>query len=354
MNRNNILKGCGLAVLGVVLVALPGPAQKQNPGDAALARAERALRDAEARLREGLGQKELALQERERAMQEAERALEDREDVLLDADAELLELDNLSDKIEVFSALGEGGSWLGVEIHEVTADNVKELKLSAERGVLLSEIVPDSPAAKAGLIANDVVVEVNGQRIEGTAQFRRMIREVPAGRAVQLTVWREGKTQTLSVTLGKAEERRHAWTQAFPSRDFVFRMPDLPQIPHMEWNGGAMFIARPKLGIDAEDLDGQLGSYFGAPDGEGVLVRGVNAGSPAEKAGLKAGDVIVKLDGERIRTVGDLREKLAGKREKKTVNLGVLRNRSEISVSVEVEQPKTPKPRKLIGPKTNI
>jgi serine protease Do len=181
-----------------------------------------------------------------------------------------------------------------------------------------------------------------------------MIREVPVGRAVQLTVWREGKTQTFSVTLGKAEERRHAWTQAFPSRDFVFRMPDLPQIPHMEWNGGAMFIARPKLGIDAEDLDGQLGSYFGAPDGEGVLVRGVNAGSPAEKAGLKAGDVIVKLDGERIRTVGDLREKLAEKREKKTVNLSVLRNRSEISVSVEVEQPKTPKPRKLIGPKTNI
>jgi serine protease Do len=344
MNGNSILKGCGLAVLGVVLVALPGPAQKQSPGEGALVRAEKALREAEARLREGLGQKTL---------QEAERTIEDREDVFADADVDL-ELDNLSDKIEVFSALGEGGSWLGVEIHEVTADNVKELKLSAERGVLLSEIVPDSPAAKVGLKANDVVVEVNGQRIEGTAQFRRMIREVPVGRAVQLTVWREGKTQTFSVTLGKAEERRHAWTQAFPSRDFVFRMPDLPQIPHMEWNGGAMFIARPKLGIDAEDLDGQLGSYFGAPDGEGVLVRGVNAGSPAEKAGLKAGDVIVKLDGERIRTVGDLREKLAEKREKKTVNLSVLRNRSEISVSVEVEQPKTPKPRKLIGPKTNI
>jgi serine protease Do len=344
MHGDSILKGCGLAVLGVVLVALPGPAQKQSPGEGALVRAEKALREAEARLREGLGQKTL---------QEAERTIEDREDVFADADVDL-ELDNLSDKIEVFSALGEGGSWLGVEIHEVTADNVKELKLSAERGVLLSEIVPDSPAAKVGLKANDVVVEVNGQRIEGTAQFRRMIREVPVGRAVQLTVWREGKTQTFSVTLGKAEERRHAWTQAFPSRDFVFRMPDLPQIPHMEWNGGAMFIARPKLGIDAEDLDGQLGSYFGAPDGEGVLVRGVNAGSPAEKAGLKAGDVIVKLDGERIRTVGDLREKLAEKREKKTVNLSVLRNRSEISVSVEVEQPKTPKPRKLIGPKTNI
>ena len=353
MNRNSILTGCGIAVLGVVLVAFPGPAaQKQSPGEGALVRAEKALREAEARLRESLGQKELGFQEQERALRESERALEDQEDVLADADVDL-ELDNLPDKVHVLTAFG-GGSWLGVEIHEVTADNVKELKLSAERGVLLSEIVPDSPAAKAGLKANDVVVELNGQHIEGTAQFRRMIREVPAGRAVQLTVWRDGKTQTFSVTLGKAEERHHAWKQAFPSHDFVFRMPDIPEIPHMEWNGGAMFIARPKLGIDAEDLDGQLGSYFGAPDGEGVLVRGVNAGSPAEKAGLKAGDVIVKLDGERIRTVGDLREKLAEKREKKTVNLGVLRNRSEISLSVEVEQPKTPKPRRLSGHKTNI
>lgn len=349
MNRNSILTACGVAVLGVVLVALPGPsAPKQNRDEAMLARAKKALREAEARLRESMGQRELALQAQERALREAERALQDHEGVLADVD---VELENLPDKIEVLTALSDGGSWLGVETREVTADTAKELKLPAERGVLLSEIVPDSPAAKAGLKANDVVIEVNGQRIEGMAQFRRMIREIPPGRTLQLTVWRDGKAQTISVALGKAEERRHAWAKAFPSRDFVFRMPEMPK---MEWGGGAIFIARPKLGIDAEDLDGQLGSYFGAPDGEGVLVRGVNAGSPAEKAGLKAGDVIIKLDGERIRTVGDLREKLAEKREKKTASLGVLRNRSEISLNIEIEQPKPLKPKKLAGHKTNI
>ncbi len=353
MIRSTIVTACGVAVLGVVLVALPGPsAPKQNPDEAMLARAEKTLREAETPLCRGRGQKDVAVQAQERARSEAERALADREDVLATLDLEA-DFEGLPDKIEVLSALSDGGSWLGVETREVTADDVKELKLSAERGVLLSEIVSDSPAAKAGLKANDVVTEVNGQRVEGATQFRRMIREIPAGRSVQFTVWRDGKAQTLSVTLGKSEEGHRAWARAFPSRDFVFRMPDIPEIPHMEWNGGAIIIGRPKLGIDAEDLDGQLGSYFGAPDGEGVLVRGVTSGSPAEKAGLKAGDVIVKLDGERLRTVGDLREKLAEKREKKTVNLGVLRNRSEISLSVEIE-PKTPKPRKLAGHKTNI
>src|SRR6267378_3461473 len=97
---------------------------------------------------------------------------------------------------------GDGNGWLGVETREVTADKAKELKLPAEHGVVLGKIVPDSPAAKAGLKENDVVTEINGQRVEGAAQFRRMIHEIPAGRSIQLTVWRDGRTQTLLVTLG--------------------------------------------------------------------------------------------------------------------------------------------------------
>jgi serine protease Do len=238
----------------------------------------------------------------------------------------------------------EGPSWLGVETREVSSDKAKELKLPAERGVLLERIVPDSPAAKAGLKENDVVMEINGQRIEGMAQFRRVIHEIPAGRTAQITVWRDGRSQTLSVTLGKAEQGRHALRLLAPSPGtFAFQMPDLPQleipdIPSMEWNGNVFFAGWPRLGIDAEDLSGQLGTYFGAPDGEGILVREVNSGSPAEKAGLKAGDVITSLNGERIRSIGDLREKLSAKRDEKStsVKLGVLRNHSEISLTVEL------------------
>jgi serine protease Do len=250
-----------------------------------------------------------------------------------------------------------------VETAEVNAEKTKELKLPAERGVLLTEIVPDSPAAKAGLKANDVVTEFNGQHVEGAAQFRRMVRETPAGRTVQLTVWRDGRSQTISVTLGEGEQRRHARAGVVPRGDWTIEMPRIPkvEIPRFEWNDGVFFSRRPMLGISADDLSGQLGSYFGAPDGEGVLVREVNSGSPAEKAGIKAGDVIIKVDGARVRTVGDLHEKLrektgngADKAEKATVSIGLLRDRKEMTVNVEIERPQAPKPRRLVSRRTTI
>jgi serine protease Do len=252
----------------------------------------------------------------------------------------------------------EGASWLGVELQEVSSDKAKELKLPAERGVLLERIVPDSPAAKAGLKDNDVIMEINGQRVEGGEQFRRMIHEIPAGRSAQFTVWRDGRAQAVSVTLGKSEDHGNMWFKSAP-RAFSFQLPniEMPEVapmPEMDWGyGGVLSGARPRLGIDAEDLSGQFGAYFGAPDGEGVLVREVNTGSPAEKAGVKSGDVITSLNGERIRSLGDLREKLAAKREDKTVKLGVLRNKSEVSITVEIPPPPSKTPR-AISRRTNI
>src|SRR5208282_2587512 len=118
--------------------------------------------------------------------------------------------------------LGDGGaSWLGVELQEVNSDKAKELKLPAERGVLLQRIVPDSPAAKAGLKEKDVITEINGQRVEGASQFRRMIHEIPAGRNVQFTVWRDGRAQTINVTLGSSEDNANARVKPFP-RAFSF------------------------------------------------------------------------------------------------------------------------------------
>jgi len=274
----------------------------------------------------------------------------------------------------------EGGSWLGVETREVTSDNAKELKLPGERGVVLGRIATDSPASKSGLRENDVITEINGQQVEGAMQFRRMIREIPAGRSVQLTVWRDGRTQKINVTLGKAEELRRNMTRVAPGMPgtFAFHVPDfpdlpevaeIPEMPSMEFDGNMLYAGHPRLGIDAEDLAGQLGSFFGAPDGEGILVRSVNSGSPAEKAGVKAGDVITSLNGERIRSVGDLRQKLAaqhGEKDKdaeskdkeskdrtRTVKLGVLRNKSEISLNVELPAPATTT-RHVIARRTNI
>src|SRR6266446_4288604 len=307
MNKRNLILAGGAAALSLALIALPGFSAKKQV-------------------------------EKQKVQRSAPTVIE------LD-EPEVIELPGVpdieQDDVRILMD-GDGTGWLGVETHEVTTEKAKELKLPAERGVVLGKIVPDSPAAKAGLKENDVVTEINGQRVEGAAQFRRMIHEIPAGRTIQLTMWRDGRTQTVSATLAKSEERRHVMTRVAPMPGtFAFRMPEMPEIPPMEWSGNMVFGGQPRLGIDAEEINGQLGAFFGAPDGEGILVREVHPGSPAEKGGVKAGDVITSINGERIRTVGELREKLSAKRDDKdrTVKLGVLRNKSAVSLNVELPAP---------------
>jgi C-terminal processing protease CtpA/Prc len=338
MKKNTLLIAGASAALGLALIALPGrSATDQDLADSAAGRRQK-LENLQAKLEAQQGRVQLA---QARAQEASQRALAQMQ----------LALQKVQDlpgpEVEALTVLqdDEGPSWLGVETHEVTSDSAKELKLPAERGVVVGGITPDSPAAKAGLKKNDVITEVNGQRVEGSAQFRRMIHEIPAGRTAQLTVWRDARAQTLSATLGKAEEGHRAWTNAEPGA-FSFPLPEvveIPEIPSIEWDNGMMILpgAHPRLGIDAEDVSGQLGAFFGAPDGEGILVRSVASGSAAEKAGVKSGDVITTFNGDRIRSLGDLREKLAAKNDDKPAKLGVLRNKSEITVTVELPAPKT-------------
>jgi S1-C subfamily serine protease len=174
-----------------------------------------------------------------------------------------------------------------------------------------------------------------------------MIREIPVGRTAQLNVWRGGKSQMVSVTIGKSEPRG-AMAMVMPSPgSYTFRMPEvqeLPELPEVSQLGDlhnfeVFSSAHPRLGIDAENLEGDLGNYFGAPDGEGVLVRNVFGDSPAAKAGMKAGDVITSVNGERIRSVSELREKLGTNKDGKNAKIGLLRNKAEMSVNVEVPAP---------------
>jgi serine protease Do len=232
----------------------------------------------------------------------------------------------------VFDA-GEESGWVGVEIAEVTADKAKELKLPSVRGALVVEVEPDSPAAKAGLKSGDVITEYDRQAVEGVVQFRRLVGETPPGRPISLTVWRDGSSQNLTV---EVSSRSHAMALHVPR---AFGGP----MPHFDFNmqiPDFIMGSTPMLGINAEDLTGQLGAYFGAPSEGGILVRDVRSGTPAEKAGLKAGDVIVKVDDQTVRTVNELRQQLREKREQKSVKLGVIRKGSPVSVTVELEQSK--------------
>jgi serine protease Do len=227
----------------------------------------------------------------------------------------------------------EGSGWLGIEIEEVSADRAKQLQLAAPAGVYVREVETDSPAQKAGLKVGDVITDFNGEHVEGSVQFRRLVRETPAERSVQLQIWRDGRAQTLRVTLGEAPLAGVAPTPRPAPGPGTFSL----QLPNIEiFNSAA-----PTIGVEAEDLSGQLGTYFGAPDGEGILVREVQSGSPAEKAGMKAGDVIVKMDGERVRNLGELRDKLRDKRDAKTVQFSVLRRGSEQNLTVEPNHPET-------------
>jgi serine protease Do len=329
MNRKNILLAGGVAALSLGLIALPGRSTSVQDAPQNVQEAVPPAAPAPPNVRAHV-----------RVMQTPQGGV-----VVSGPDGE-------GDGNVAFAFDDEGGSWLGVETQEVTAEKAKELKLSAERGVVIGKVLEDSPAAKAGLQDGDVITEINGQRVEGTVQFRRMIHETPAGRTLQLTVSRNGRPETVQVTLGKMHEgRKHFMTgmNAMPQA-FQFQMPEvapMPGMPNLEWDGGNFLAGGPRLGIDAEDISGQLGAYFGAPDGEGILVRDVNAGSAAEKAGVKAGDVITSLNGERIRDVAELRSKLAAAGEGKTAKLGVLRNKSALTLDVEIPAMKSKRVHKM-------
>lgn len=224
----------------------------------------------------------------------------------------------------------EDTGWLGIEIGEVSAEQAKEFKLPEVAGVLVSQVVPNGPAAKAGVQSNDVILQYDGTKVEGTAQFRRLVRETPPGRTVGLTVMRDGHEMKLSIQVGNLTDNTETQLrEALPPRmlNFHFEMPEI--FPAMT----------PVLGIEAEDVSGQLGEYFHVPGDSGVLIRSVSPGTAAAKAGLEAGDVITQVDGAPVKTVGDLREKLREKHDQKNVSLKIVREGSEKSVTVSIEPP---------------
>ncbi len=228
----------------------------------------------------------------------------------------------------------EDTGWLGVEMAEVTPEKAKSLNLKSDRGVLVTEVLPDGPSAKAGLQTNDVILEYDGHEVEGTVQFRRLVRETPPGRSVAITVLRAGHEEKLTIQVGNRArntegEMRVEGPLVVPPQAFNFKM-EMPEL---------FMGMTPMLGIEAEDVTGQLGAYFRVPGDDGVLVRSVSAGTPAAKAGLKAGDVITRVDGVTVTTLAELRAQLREKREEKTVKLMVMRQGSPLSVTVTLESP---------------
>jgi serine protease Do len=249
-----------------------------------------------------------------------------------------------------------GSSYLGIGVAEIDAERAKALKLKEVRGVEVKSVDSGSPAAKAGLKEGDVVLEYNGQGIEGTEQFVRLVHETPVERQVKLEVWRNGANQTLNATIGRradnfalmTPEGDESFTIEGPAVPAMPPMPPMPETPTTPWMapmppaapmmGDFAQVMRAHsgmLGVECESLGDQLAAFFGVKDG--VLVREVYKDSPAEKAGIRAGDVIVKMDGETVTSAREISSVLRAARTKHTFPVIVVRDKKEMTITVTVE-----------------
>ncbi len=237
-------------------------------------------------------------------------------------------------------------SYLGIGVAEITSERAKALGLKEERGAEVTSVAENSPAAKAGLKTGDVVLEYNGTAVQGTEQLTRLVQETPAGRAVKIVVWRNGGNQTLTATVGDASRRvanLYGFSQPWPSPQIAaprIVIPDVPQM-QMTWQSRMLGILGESLGEYP-----QLGDYFGAK--EGVLVKSVTANSAAEKAGMKAGDVIVRIDDSKITDTEGIRRALA-RDNKNTFTVTVVRNHKEMPLTVTVEDNSNSRGMRVLG-----
>ncbi len=202
-----------------------------------------------------------------------------------------------------------GGSYLGVDTRDVTADRVSALHLKEESGVEVTMVDQDAPAGKAGLKEHDVILTVNDQKVESVEQLRRLIREIPAGRTVAVGISREGQPMSVKATLAERNKlmgNNHEWNFNVPPVPPI-NIPaiNIPAINIPQIGPIVVYTSPVRSGLMVENLTPQLGDYFGVKSGSGVLVRSVEKGSRAEQAGFHAGDVIVKVNGSSVSDCSD-------------------------------------------------
>lgn len=223
-----------------------------------------------------------------------------------------------------------GSGFLGVELSEVTAETVQRLKLKAERGALIEGVTSGSSAAQAGLQKNDVIVKWDGEQIESARELSRHIHETPAGRAVRLSVMRGGAEIEINVTMGDRTALVNRVRIARPAP--VARVRVRPEV-HVTQR----LSDRGHLGVQLQSMTPQLAEYFGLAKRSGALVVFVFADSPASKAGLKAGDVILSAGGEMVDNPMDLRRVLIAKPEGST-EFRILRDKQEMTLTVQLQK----------------
>src|SRR5208337_4417988 len=168
---------------------------------------------------------------------------------------------------------GGGSSYLGVDIADVSPERLGELKLKEEHGAEVTMVDQDAPAGKAGLHEHDVIVSLNGTAVESAAQLRRMIKETPPGRVVNLGISRDGQPMTIKVQLAD-RHKSMTWNPKMPE---IPKIPDMPAMPDFDVPVSVVIVhSSLRSGLMVENLTPQLGDFFGVKGGKGVLVRSVD------------------------------------------------------------------------------
>jgi serine protease Do len=229
------------------------------------------------------------------------------------------------------------GAYLGVDISDITSDRLGALKLKEEQGVEITMVDQDAPAGKAGIKEHDVILTMNGTAIESGAQLRRMIHEMPAGRMVIFGISRDGQPMTIKVQLA---DRKKTFAYLPKDKDFHFEIPPIPNLPDFDMPTSVVVVhTSARSGLMVENITPQLGEFFGVKNGSGVLIRSVEKGSRADKAGFRAGDVIVRVNDQPVHDTSDfshaLRSRTAG-----AVTVNVIRDRKEQNLSLPLPERK--------------
>jgi membrane-associated protease RseP (regulator of RpoE activity) len=252
---------------------------------------------------------------------------------------------------QAFSFFLEGGSFLGVYAENVNKENMARYGMREARGVGITQVVKDSPAEKAGLKKDDVILRFEGDSVTSVRKLNRLVSEVAPDQTVKLGISRGGGEQEVAVTIGKRNDSINAM-EHFKGLQGLDKLQGLDRWQELEkamppganvwkWEGqgpgkdGMVFAFgnHRRIGVSTMQLTKQLADYFGIGDGKGVLVTSVADDSPAAKAGLKAGDVITSIDGEKVEGAGDLARGINKKKEG-DVTLTVIRNKNQRNITV--------------------
>lgn len=235
-------------------------------------------------------------------------------------------------------------SYLGVDIADISSDRLGALKLKEEQGVEVTMVDQDAPAGKAGIKEHDVILAMNGTAVESKSQLQRMIHETPPGRVVTLGLSRDGQPISIKVQLA---DRRNEFAHVGKGKDkdkdkdndndFHFEMPQMPNMPDFDVPAIDVVMSHSSVrsGVMVENLTPQLGEFFGTKNGTGVLVRSVEKGSRGDKAGLRAGDVIIRVGDQFVHDTSDFTHAIRS-RNSGSVNVEVIRDKKTQTLTLSL------------------